>query len=308
MTSKLHRDDREFLHDMLASLVKRFGNEELLLAISEIQEIPFDRLGRRQSAEKGRVIPRERARSSERPSAVLIAQRADVPPTKKTLLVNLALQFDHKAFLPTLPDIRHFLEMRGKNLGSIKQRSDAFRKVIAAVVGMPEDALERLLANSLHSGPSQLGPLSDAIKAVGASSRSERNNPGLFAYESGAHIQSDALPAPVETASDVSKSVQSDETASKPATRDQTVAGVGEEKDQSSQPTASDPTNDAVPDISVTPLGYNATVSASAFDDESVAAEFVKETKSQPSVQNKRPHNRYEASRSQKRNPPKRSR
>jgi hypothetical protein len=306
MTSKLHRDDREFLQEMLASLAKRFGSDEVLLALSEIEEMPFDRLRRRRNAEQERATQRERGRNSERPSAVHIAERADAPPGKKSLLVNLALQFDHKAFLPTLPDIRHFLEMRGQDLGSVKQRSDAFRKIVSAVLGMSEEALERLIVNSRHSGPSQLGPLSDAIKAVGASTRSERNNSSLFAYESGERRQADEAPAP---ASDVNKSAQGDDATPKTAVRHKQTVEEGSVGDgKSSQPAASDPASDAASDINIAPQGDKGTVSTSTVNDQAVAAEFVEKSIPQPSSQDKRPHNRYDALRSQNRNPPKRNR
>ncbi|MGO8189392.1 hypothetical protein AB9F38_31355 [Rhizobium leguminosarum] len=107
----------------------------------------------------------------------MIAQKAAASPEKKALLVDLAMQFDHKTFLPSIADVRAFLEMRGRDAKGLKQRPEAFRRVIKAIIDMPKESLEQMVLTSVHAGgPSQLGPLSDAIKFASAAVRSSGGN------------------------------------------------------------------------------------------------------------------------------------
>jgi hypothetical protein len=59
--------------------------------------------------------------------------------------------------------------MIGERPGAIKDRSDAFRRLLKVLPALPPEQLERLGNSALHSGPSQLGPLSDAIASAAAS-------------------------------------------------------------------------------------------------------------------------------------------
>ena len=170
---------KKFLIDLLTPLIRQWGREEVLRAISEIHETD--------TGKNPYVSPisEDKKRSSQKPSAVLIVEKYNLPSEKRKLLLEIAALFDHKAFLPTISDVRNFLEMRGEDVGNMKQRPDAFRKIIKSLVDMPEDGLERLRRGSRHSGPSQLGPLSDTIKAASASAREHNANVGKHAEISG---------------------------------------------------------------------------------------------------------------------------
>jgi len=115
---------------------------------------------------------RKPAKEYRRPNAVEMAERLDAAVDRKEPLRALAARFDAKTFLPTASDVRHFLEMRGQDPVPVKQRQDSFRKVLDVLIGMADDELMLLHASSTHAGPTQLGPLSDAIKATSAAVRS----------------------------------------------------------------------------------------------------------------------------------------
>lgn len=114
---------------------------------------------------------RKPAKEYRRPNAVEMAERLDAPVDRKEPLRALAARFDAKTFLPTASDVRHFLEMRGQDTGPVKQRQDSFRKVLDVLLSMADDELMLLQASGTHAGPTQLGPLSDAIKATSAAVR-----------------------------------------------------------------------------------------------------------------------------------------
>ena len=112
------------------------------------------------------------AKEYRRPSASEVVERIDAVAARKNPLRLLASRFDAKTFLPTASDVRHFLEMRGQDPGPVKQRQDSFRKVLDVLLSMADDELVLLHESGTHAGPTQLGPLSDAIKATGAAVRS----------------------------------------------------------------------------------------------------------------------------------------
>ncbi|WP_172837814.1 hypothetical protein, partial [Xanthomonas arboricola] len=106
-----------------------------------------------------------------RPTAVEIVERLEVSEQKKDLLQSLAKRFDAKVFLPTSSDVRQFLEERGYDPGPIKQRQDSFKKLLNAFIVMENDELVLFKEREIHSGPSQLGPLSEAIRSTSAAIR-----------------------------------------------------------------------------------------------------------------------------------------
>ncbi len=118
---------------------------------------------------------RKSAKEYRRPSAVDMTERLDAIVERKEPLLALAARFDAKTFLPTATDVRYFLEMRGQP-GPVKQRHDSFRRVLDVLLSMADDELILLQASGTHAGPTQLGPLSDAIKASSAAVRTTESN------------------------------------------------------------------------------------------------------------------------------------
>jgi hypothetical protein len=175
MTSKATKYSREFLRELLVPLINQWGRDEVMSAIYDLDQLKSGGRSQPKVAFKESQDLSDRKKSqSQRPNAVMIVERANVPREKRMLLINIASQFEHKTFLPTVSDVRNFLEMRGQDARSIKQRPEAFRKILKAIIDMPDESLERLSKSIRHSGPLQLGPLSDAIKAASASVRGSR--------------------------------------------------------------------------------------------------------------------------------------
>jgi len=125
---------------------------------------------------------RKPAKEYRRPNAVDMTERLDAAVERKETLRALAARFDAKTFLPTTSDVRHFLEMRG-HPGPVKQRQDSFRRVLDVLLSMADDELMQLQASGTHAGPTQLGPLSDAIKASSVAVRFTESNAGPTAAE-----------------------------------------------------------------------------------------------------------------------------
>ncbi|MGS1033514.1 hypothetical protein [Burkholderia glumae] len=163
MTEKKRK--QTLLMSLLAPLLREWGYETVQQCLAEVHS--------EQAKENASLAEYKRrpAKGNPRPSAVEIVERLDAAANRKIQLHALATRFDAKTFLPSASDVRHFLEMRGKDSGPIKQRQDAFKKVLEVLLSMGDDELMLFQTSGTHAGPTQLGPLSDAIKATSAAVR-----------------------------------------------------------------------------------------------------------------------------------------
>jgi hypothetical protein len=152
---------KALLNNLLRTLVQEWGHEEVQAALAQLScgvgEADAPPLGR-----SSELTPKIRTKllASEQ------VARARLSDTQAIVLRELAVRFDRKQFLPSISDVREFLVMMGERPGAIKDRSSAFRLLLTALSELPQERLERLANSARHSGPSQLGPLSDAISAA----------------------------------------------------------------------------------------------------------------------------------------------
>ena len=115
----------------MTPLLREWGRDAVSACIAELDTsfVPRERQRRPEGADR---IP-----SSRKLNAVEIADRAELPTTKRAALLGLASLFNQKLFLPTASDVRHFLELRGQQPAPVKQRVDAFRKVLTLLLTCP---------------------------------------------------------------------------------------------------------------------------------------------------------------------------
>lgn len=149
------------LQELVAALVAEWGPSAVARAVEQ------------HSATEGSATAsaRETKPSKPKPTAVELVLNTDVPESRRQVLMELAKRFDDKTFLPRAADIRNFLEMRGQSPGAVKQRTDAFRPLLRVMLRLPDEKLIRLAQERIYSGPSQLGPIADAIRDAGPSRR-----------------------------------------------------------------------------------------------------------------------------------------
>lgn len=158
------------LMSLLTPLLREWGYDTVQHCIEELK-------ARQVKEDSSRISDKRKpAETRHRPSAVEIVERLDAAAGQKEHLHALAARFDAKTFLPTSSDARHFLEMRGQGPSPVKHRQDAFRRVLGVLLSMSDDELMLLQTSGTHSGPTQLGPLSDAIKATSAAARNTESH------------------------------------------------------------------------------------------------------------------------------------
>lgn len=161
---------KQLLKSLLAPLIQEWGEEQVRRCLAELRSELND------DANESVVKTRRQKESlrHQQPNAVELANGAAMPERRKLLVLTIASKFDTKAFLPTSADVRHFLEMRGQRASVIKDRRESFRQVLESLMSMDDEELRVLAETDAHGGPTQLGPLSDAIKATGTAMRTPR--------------------------------------------------------------------------------------------------------------------------------------
>ena len=158
---------KTLLNRLLHALIDEWGFKEVAAALASAGTAPNQALGA-QSADP--IIRTTQKRP--KPGAIEQTQQVPVEGEQKEALLHLAMRYEQKLFLPSVADVREFLIMMGEQPASMKDRKEAFRVLLRSLVRLPTDRLQHLARTSLHSGPSELGPLSDAI--AGASERLPR--------------------------------------------------------------------------------------------------------------------------------------
>lgn len=155
------------LNRLLRTLVQEWGHREVEAALRRLSE-EEGRADAHRPTTDGPEASRRTRTATKLPASEQVA-RAHLPKPQEAAMLELAIRFDQRQFLPSLSDVREFLVMMGERPGAMKDRSEAFRRLLKALSALPPERLERLANSALHSGPSQLGPLSDAIAAAAAS-------------------------------------------------------------------------------------------------------------------------------------------
>jgi hypothetical protein len=153
---------RALLIKLLQALVDEWGCDEVAATLASTTVSSRNPLSGAVYGPKPRP-PNIKARLS----ATEQIERAALEGERKEVLLQLAERYDRKMFLPRVADVREFLIMMGEKPTGMKDRTQAFQVVLGSLMQLPVVRLQQLVQTALHSGPSELGPLSDAIAAAG---------------------------------------------------------------------------------------------------------------------------------------------
>ncbi|WP_439538947.1 hypothetical protein [Sphingomonas sp.] len=179
--AKLNRD--EILHELLKTLVDGWGQSAVQAALDGLCS-PVE------------TAKRKRARSRDKPvfqRAVDLVEELKLPPDRDAILTELARRFDEGSAFPKIGDARSFLLSHHRNGTDLKGRIPAFKRMLPVLVEMSPKGLERLLARSHHSGPADLGEISDAIKGAGENLRGGGKPQGERDATRSTHVDGAAL-------------------------------------------------------------------------------------------------------------------
>jgi hypothetical protein len=184
---------QRLLKSLLSALVDEWGYKQVELALTQL-------VAEAGSGERGAADFAKRPKTSKTSKLRAIDQvsRANVPEPQARLLEGLARRFDERRFLPSQSDVREFLLLLGERHAPIKDRSDSFRVILRKLLTLSLEHLDQLANSALHSGPSQLGPLSDAISAAASSLPRHREPPPVPADDRGIEVSSTDTSQPVK--------------------------------------------------------------------------------------------------------------
>jgi len=160
MSDKLNKD--EILKEMLGVLVRGWGRIAVYGALDELVcRPPLEGKSAHQSVDLAETESK----------AVNLIEELEIAGERRALMLRLARDYDAGTAFPRIADVRAFLASHNDNAKELRTRHEAFRRMIPILRGMSEKGLEKILSRSRHSGPTELGLLSDAIRDVGKSRR-----------------------------------------------------------------------------------------------------------------------------------------
>jgi hypothetical protein len=97
------------------------------------------------------------------------------PNNQKERLLTLAQLFEEKRFLPTAADIGNFFEAYDVSAAKVRFLSS-----------LSDERLDRIINEGSFTGPSELGPIADAIKAKSVSMGNRENTASSSGQEDNA--------------------------------------------------------------------------------------------------------------------------
>lgn len=180
--AKLNRD--EILRGLLQTLVDGYGYRTVEEALQQLA-VPSDA----QKQKRSNLPHGESPRGAE----TLVAE-LDLPPDRKLLIAELAKRFDQGSSFPRMSDIRSFLLSHQQNANDLKGRVPAFKRMLIVLSAMSPKGLEKLISRSHHSGPADLGAISDAIRGAGEDLRGKQVRAGKPHVEGVSASETSILP------------------------------------------------------------------------------------------------------------------
>ena len=95
----------------------------------------------------------------------------DIDAARRAAVFALADRFEAKTFLPSGADIGNFCTIYGIEEPASKSRAAAIPRLFKHLATMDATDVKALVAHNTFSGPSQLGPLAEAIRRHGRAAR-----------------------------------------------------------------------------------------------------------------------------------------
>jgi hypothetical protein len=108
------------------------------------------------------------------------------PNNQKERLLTLAQLFEEKRFLPTAADIGNFFEAYDVSAAKVKARQVAIPHIFRFLSSLSDERLDRIINEGSFTGPSELGPIADAIKAKSVSMGNRENTASSSGQEDNA--------------------------------------------------------------------------------------------------------------------------
>jgi hypothetical protein len=169
------------LETALRSMVRRYGLEQVSICLKEIgfSEETSENIGPNAAPPKDHVPTKpakplkvHALKTHAKVAAPEYVAKLGLPPEKQSAMSELAKRFQDKTFLPSFGDIAIFCQNYGIAEPSSKSRANAIPRVFKYLSGMDAGQIQDILKYRMYSGPSELGPIADAIRRNGRAAAS----------------------------------------------------------------------------------------------------------------------------------------
>ena len=174
-------ENNEKLENTLRTIVSRYGMERVQ---DTLRQINGSVRARRKEKELSTRDIVHRANGAGplrlRNPAQAYVSKLELPVRVHGALVELAQKFDDKTFLPTFGDIRNFCRFYGIDLPVSPSRGSAIPRIFKHLSQLPPVDLWAILRTGAFSGPSQLGPIADAIRRRSRREEKVKRDPELL--------------------------------------------------------------------------------------------------------------------------------
>lgn len=159
------------LKETLLGLVLEYGSEQVGRTLREIR-CPDRSVNHqeRDSMTDCKTGTKGPVRKKPRVSAPEYVGKLQFDKDKETLVLKLAKRFERKEFLPTFGDI-DFFSFYGIDTPASRSRVSSIPRVFKFKASMDTKEIEKIVESRMFSGPSRLGPISDAIRRNGRARR-----------------------------------------------------------------------------------------------------------------------------------------
>lgn len=168
---------RTLLKDELMAMVKQHGFDQVERQLKQLATATQTTSGDVSAGSPSRVKSiRSQPRTRPKPTPSEYVSKLEMPLEKKRGVSELAARFEKKTFLPSFGDIVSFCHSYGVDVPASRTRANAVPRVFRLLVTLEADEIQRILDERHFSGPSRLGPISDAIRRSGRSAATLRAN------------------------------------------------------------------------------------------------------------------------------------
>lgn len=147
------------LDALIKALIEEWGREKVEASIKHVCGEMADR-------PQKRPLPEGRF-GKHASTALSVASRIEIDDERRKLILEIAERYDQREFLPNMEDWKEFMILAGRRSGGARTRTDAFKLMLPHLRGLSVHQLNELIEFSRNTGPSRLGPISDAISEAG---------------------------------------------------------------------------------------------------------------------------------------------
>ena len=104
------------------------------------------------------------SRNKRSVSAVDYVRGMDIPTDRAKVIARVAEEFERRTFLPTVGDVRSFCEAYGIEQPKSRARASSIPRIFKFLLTVDAAEVKSILDDRMFSGPTELGPIADAIR------------------------------------------------------------------------------------------------------------------------------------------------